>query len=277
MRLSIRHITTYAYEPTAARVALKLRLFPATLPSQTVRSWRVTVNGEEPQTRCSNGWGDEEAIWIAQDGASEVQVLAEGVVETRDVNGVLRNWKMPARPAMFLRETALTEPSPEILELAISATEGKHGLASAHALSEAVSEAIEYRANSTTPDTTAAEALRQGSGVCQDHAHVLIAAARSLGAAARYVVGYLFVGEGDEAALADEIGTHAWVEIWIDGLGWVGFDPSNRICPTDHYVRLAAGLDAVDAAPLRGSVTGATEETLATEVQVAQTQSQTQQ
>jgi transglutaminase-like putative cysteine protease len=114
--------------------------------------------------------------------------------------------------------------------------------------------------------------MTQGAGVCQDHAHVLISAARSLGAAARYVVGYLFIDENAEEEVVTEGETHAWVEIWVDGLGWVGFDPSNRICPTEHYVRLASGLDAPDASPLRGSVSGLSEEELDAEVQVIQSQ-----
>lgn len=269
MLLSIRHRTLYRYEPPAARVALKLRLYPAVTASQTPRSWAVTVNGATPQMRLANGYGDEESVWLDHDGAEAVEIVAEGVVETRDTHGVLRGWRMAARPAMFLRETALTAPDAAIATLARDATAGETGIAAAHALSEAVRAAVDYRPGATTATTTAAEALNLGAGVCQDHTHLLIAGARSLGAAARYVVGYLMVGEGDGEALSAEEETHAWAEIWIDALGWVGFDASNGICPTDRYVRLAAGLDAPDAAPIRGSVTGAAEETLAADVRVA--------
>lgn len=272
MLLSIRHRTLYRYDPPAARVALKLRLYPATAASQAPRAWSVTVNGEAPEMRLVNAYGDGESVWLAEDGADEVEVLAEGVVETTDTSGVLRGWRMAARPAMFLRRTKLTAPDDDLAAMAREATEGKTGIAAAHALSAAVREAVDYRPGTTDVETTAAEALRQGAGVCQDHAHVLIAAARSLGAAARYVVGYLLVGEGDAPEIASETETHAWAEIWIDGLGWVGFDASNGLCPTDRYVRLASGLDAVDAAPIRGSVTGTTEESLEAEVQVIQAQ-----
>ncbi|MFV0473374.1 MAG: transglutaminase domain-containing protein [Pikeienuella sp.] len=272
MLLSIRHRTFYRYDPPVSRAALKLRLFPAATASQAIRSWSVTVNGEAPEMRLVNGYGDEEAVWLADDGAEEVEILASGVIETTDTHGVLRGWRMAARPAMFLRRTALTAPDEGVAAMAREATGGKTGIAAAHALSAAVGEAVDYRPGTTTAETTAAEALRQGAGVCQDHAHVLISAARSLGAAARYVVGYLLVGEGDAPEIASDTETHAWAEIWIDGLGWVGFDASNGLCPTDRYVRLAAGLDAVDAAPIRGSVTGATEESLEAEVQVTQAQ-----
>ncbi len=272
MLLSVRHRTTYRYEPSAMRVALRLKMFPGPSTAQRPLSWAVTVNGTAPDTKIINGYGDAEAIWLSTDALDEVEVVAEGVVETFNTHGVLRNWDMKARPAMFLRETALTKPDDAIRGLAQEATAGTTGLASAHALSTAVRDAIDYRPGSTDADTTAAEAMTQGAGVCQDHAHVLISAARTIGAPARYVVGYLYVDEESDPDIITQAETHAWVEIWVDGLGWVGFDPSNRICPTEHYIRLASGLDAPDATPLRGSVTGSVEEALDADVQVVQSQ-----
>lgn len=277
MLLSVRHRTTYRYDPAAQRVALRLKMFPALSSSQTPRSWSVLVNGTAPNTRITNGYGDDEAIWHSAAKLEEVEVVAEGIVETINSHGVLRNWPMKARPAMFLRETSLTKPDEAIRDMALSATNGETGLAAAHALSAAVRDAIDYRPGSTDSATTAAEAMTQGAGVCQDHAHVLISAARSLGAAARYVVGYLFVDENSEEETVTEGETHAWVEIWVDNLGWVGFDPSNRICPTEHYIRLASGLDAPDATPLRGSISGMVEESLDADVQVVQQIVQSQQ
>jgi transglutaminase-like putative cysteine protease len=116
-----------------------------------------------------------------------------------------------------------------------------------------VRERVEYGTGSTSAASTAAEALAQGRGVCQDHAHLFVSAARTLGIPARYVAGYLLSDQGE--ALHE---THAWAEAWVPGLGWVGFDSTNGICVTDHYIRLCGGLDAHDAAPVRGSVYGAT-------------------
>ena len=76
--------------------------------------------------------------------------------------------------------------------------------------------------------------------------------ARSVGIPARYVIGYLFATEDD---LTDEA-SHAWAELHIDGLGWVGFDVANRCCPDDRYIRLGSGLDAADGAPIRGVAFG---------------------
>jgi len=272
MLLSINHRTHYQYAPAASRVALRMKLFPTPTASQVIKSWSVTVNGQAPTSRLTNGFGDDEAIWLEHGGATDVEVVAKGQVSTTDTKGVLQGWKQAARPSVFLRSTDLTAPDEAIDTLAHDTTAGKTGLEAAHALSSAVREAVDYRPGVTTADTTAAEALKQGSGVCQDHAHVLITAARTLNMAARYVVGYLFIGDGDSEDLVSQAETHAWAEIWIDTLGWVGFDPSNGICPTDHYIRLASGLDAPDASPLRGSINGMSEEHLTAEVQVIQSQ-----
>ena len=137
----------------------------------------------------------------------------------------------------------------------------------------AVRDRVEYVPGATDAHTGAAEALADGKGVCQDHAHIFIAAARTLAIPARYVTGYLVL-DGEQGT-ADA--HHAWAEAWVEGLGWVGFDVANRVCPTDRYVRLAAGLDAGYAAPIVGSRRGGETETLDVSVTVQQQQQSAQQ
>src|SRR5690606_11899796 len=123
---------------------------------------------------------------------------------------------------------------------------------------------IAFRPGVTETHTTAAEAFALGQGVCQDHAHALITVARLRELPARYVSGYLHStadGQAHEAA-------HAWAEIHVGNLGWVGFDAANRCCPDERYVRLGSGLDASDAAPIRGVAMGTGAERLAIRVQV---------
>jgi transglutaminase-like putative cysteine protease len=126
-----------------------------------------------------------------------------------------------------------------------------------------VRDAIDYRIGETHAETTAAEALAHGFGVCQDHAHVFISAARHAGMPARYVSGYLWDPRDTEYEAS-----HAWAEAYIDGLGWVGFDVANRICPTDAHIRVACGLDYLEAAPARGLRRGGGEETLEVRLRV---------
>jgi transglutaminase-like putative cysteine protease len=111
-----------------------------------------------------------------------------------------------------------------------------------------------------------AEALARGAGVCQDHTHVFIAAARHLGFPARYVSGYLQAGAGE----APQEAQHAWAEVRIPDLGWAGFDAANGISPDPHYVRVACGLDYEYAAPVRGSRRGGGGEDLDVSVEVGE-------
>ncbi len=276
MKLAIRHRTAYAYDPAVSAVAMRLKLFPSVFAGQKTLSWTVTLNGAATEPDFRNGYGDAVATRFLRGGVTAVEVIAEGVVETADLAGVLRGHRAPLKPGVCLRDTPRTRADALILALAREAdATGGAPIERAHALQDLVTARVAYRAGSTHAATTAAAALAAGEGVCQDHAHVMIAAARALGWPARYVAGYyLASAEGD-----GEGATHAWAEIWVEGLGWVGFDAANDLCPTDAYVRLCSGLDAADAAPLRGHASGVAAETLAVEVSVRplQAQAQTQQ
>lgn len=269
MRITIRHLTEYAYEPPAPRVAFRLKIFPSPNRAQAIDSWRVSVNGEAVEPMLTNAFGDPEGLWFSGRDAAAAAVLAEGTVETTDTAGVLGRVGA-APPALFLRQTPLTRSDAEIRLLA-EAAEGDEPLARMHALSAAVHESLIYRPGVTNSGTTAAQALALGAGVCQDKTHLFIAAARAGGTPARYVVGYLL----DEEAPLQE--SHAWAEVHLEGLGWVGFDPTNQVCPTANYVRLCTGLDADNAAPIRGSITGAAEHRMQVTVDIGQDEAQSQQ
>ena len=265
MKLLVRHQTVYNYEGVAGRAAMRLKLMPCSNAAQTVENWRVSVNDETVTGFSVNSMGDMEAIWMRHDEHDKAVIVAEGLVETHDTHGVL-GWPTARVDARyFLRSTPLTAPSNAIMAMAHGLDVAGTALDRLHALSAAVSDAVPYRAGVTGPDTTAAEAFALGAGVCQDHAQIFIAAARVLGVPARYVSGYLLAQDGD--ALHE---THGWAEALVPSLGWVGFDPSNRVCVTDRYLRLAGGLDADQAAPVRGSVTVAGNITIDADVRIAQ-------
>ena len=137
-------------------------------------------------------------------------------------------------------------------------------LARLHALMGALHQDVAFEVGATSATHTAAEAFGQKRGVCQDHAQIFIAAARVLGVPARYVSGHLSRQDGQH----DQDAAHAWAEIHVGALGWVGFDAANACCPDDRYVRLGSGYDAQDAAPVRGTTFGSGEESLDVRVQV---------
>jgi transglutaminase-like putative cysteine protease len=126
-----------------------------------------------------------------------------------------------------------------------------------HALMTQIGDHMTFDEDPTHSGTSAAEAFTLKRGVCQDYAHIFIAAARRFGIPARYVSGHLSRPEGGEQEAA-----HAWAEAYVPELGWTGFDPANGVCPDQTYLRVAVGLDYLDAAPLRGARRGGGQESL---------------
>jgi transglutaminase-like putative cysteine protease len=247
MLISVRHTTRYAYDAPARYAILSLRLKPPALTGQSVRSWTLTAPAIDKALHFTDGFGNAVSVVALNEEHTEIEIVAEGMVETADCAGVVRGLKEATPPRIYLRHTAPTKPDDAIRELAAGTSSEKGGLARLHELMDIIRARVAYETGTTSPLTTAAQVLEQGRGVCQDHAHVFIAAARSLGFPARYINGYFLSG-----ATQPEAAHHAWAEAYVEHLGWVGFDVANSICPDDRYVRLAAGLDAATASPIRG-------------------------
>jgi len=134
-------------------------------------------------------------------------------------------------------------------------------------LNRALYEAFAYAPEATEVDSPIDVALGKRKGVCQDFAHIMIATARGWGVPARYVSGYLFTKRdaGDRSA-ADA--THAWVEAFVPGAGWVGFDPTNNVLAGERHIRVAIGRDYNDVPPSRGVFKGPANSELAVAVTV---------
>lgn len=263
MRLRITHDTVYRYDGPVADLVQSLRLTPADNAAQRVVDWRIALVGGRFGARLVDGGGDRVESWTLRGPVREVVVAVRGLVDTADTAGVLRGHRELVHPQVYLRYTPATAADAAIRALA-DGTEAEGELALAHALSVRVAGAIAYQPGATHPATTAAEALAGGAGVCQDHAQVLIAAARHRGLPARYVQGYLAA----DASGAPHEAAHAWAELHVGGLGWVGFDPANRCCPDARYVRTGSGFDALDAAPIRGVAAGAAQGALRVDLRV---------
>jgi len=115
------------------------------------------------------------------------------------------------------------------------------------------------------------ELFTHGGGVCQDMAHAMIGVLRNAGIPARYVSGYIF--DPDTGDIGDHLrgaaATHAWVQVWHEGYGWMGVDPTNDKLVDWQYVRTAVGRDYFDVQPLKGVFAGEAEQQLEVSVQVS--------
>ena len=267
MRISVRHRTLYRYDRPIDYTIQLLRMTPREHEGQSVLAWEVRVPGrKEPLPVSEDGFGNIVHAHTVNRPHTETAIEIEGEVETSDTHGVVRGSDERLPPAFYLRPTPLTEADAAIRDLAETAAAGKaKPLDRLHALMDAVRARVAYKVGASDATTTAVEALARGEGVCQDHAHLFIAAAQSLGHPARYVSGYLWAGDSDEPHEA----SHAWAEAYIEDLGWVGFDPANGVSSSELYVRTAVGLDYQTAAPVRGLRRGLAAEDMAVEVQIA--------
>lgn len=263
MRLAIRHMTSYTYDTPVLSSSQIIRLSPRHDGGQSVEKWSVEAFATLDQTsppvavRLLPGTDGHQngthLLSIARRHTSS-SILAMGVVQTTSSDGIVGFDDSDLPLAFWLKQTPQTEAGPPVRDLTLSAwvghetaSDGGADLEAVHRLMNEVRRRVDYVIGATSVTTTADEAVIRGAGVCQDHAHVFIAAARSLGIPARYVSGYLWPGHHEVATAS-----HAWAEAWVNDLGWVGFDPANNVCPTEAYIRVAVGLDYFDASPVRG-------------------------
>ena len=270
MRIVIRHTTRYRFDAPAAHGLQRLRLTPRSGAVQTVHDWNMSVTGAKIEAQYEDHNQNITALISFGASVPEVEVSSAGVVETLDCAGVVGKHTGFMPLWAFLNQTDLTRPGPLLRKLAgrFSAAQfGAEGqtIPILHDLSDAVLDAVRYETGLTDASTSAEAALAAGHGVCQDHAHIFIGAARALGVPARYVSGYLLMD-----GVIDQQAGHAWAEAHVAGLGWVGFDVSNAICPDARYVRVATGVDYQDAAPITGVTLGKGAAQLSVEVSVAQ-------
>jgi transglutaminase-like putative cysteine protease len=260
----VSHLTSYRFAAGAGRLLLALRLWPEPFAGLSVREWQVSVGGLPIKPNARTGYGERTALWAGVPGET-VDILATGIVDVEDRAGVVSGLTTRVDPMLFLRSTRRTRADKAIRELGTGGPANNGAIVEwLHGLMRDVRSRLAYVTGATDSATSAADALTMGQGVCQDHTHIFIAAARAHGIPARYVCGYLLAA-ADTMAVHE---THAWAEVYVDRLGWVGFDPSNGLCPTDRYVRLTTGLDAADAAPIRGTAQGSASTGLYADVRI---------
>lgn len=270
MRLKITHTTEYRYDDPVQYSLQRLRLCPLDGPGQKVISWNIAVDGATVEAGFNDQFGNHTHLVSTEGNSRSVHIVASGEVETEDRAGVFGPHQGYVPLWLYLRETPRTKPGKLTRELARSLT-GDNELARMHDLMGKLNAQIAYEPGTTGTETTAEQALEAGRGVCQDHAHAFIAVARLMNLPARYVSGYLLMDDR-----AEQVATHAWADVHLPGLGWVGFDAANNHCPDARYVRLATGLCYADASPVSGMRIGIAGEDLTVKLVVEPSQSQSQ-
>lgn len=261
MRIRVDYSTIYDYAVPAMDVLQLLRVQPRGTETQHVIGWRIDTDTDGHLRRSEDAYGNITHMFYPDGPVRRMALHVTGEVDTVETHGILSGTAEPLPATVFLRTTPLSAPDADIIQFARRQVQGD-ALATCHALTAALYEGFTFDPDVTHAHSDAAHAFQIKAGVCQDYAHVFVAAARSLGIPARYVSGHLVRADG----MITQPAAHAWAEAMVEGLGWVGFDPTNGVSTTEAYLRVAVGLDYLDAAPIRGARRGGGAETMTVSV-----------
>ena len=264
MRLSIDHRTTYRFTRPQRRLVQMLRLTPEDTHDQTIAAWRIDVDCDARLRTARDGFGNHVTMLYAEGPLDGIEIAVTGEVLTSDTPGLLRGALDPLPPAIFCRSSPLTQADAALGAFVAEVATGADRVAALHALNLALHRRFRVFNTRAQATTTAAEAFALSDAAPRDMAQMMVAAARLLGSPARYVSGYCLSGFGG----ATRPTPHGWAEAYVDGVGWMAFDPCFGLPADENYVRVAIGLDAAGAAPVAGSRLGSGEERVTAAVSV---------
>ena len=271
MHLHVRHANRFTYDAPVTEAYSELRLRPLDRSGQRCLSFQLRLDPHEAVSEAVDSFGNVVHHFDILASHEHLEVVAESEVLTAEASVERLAGLDPLDAWTFSQPTVYAPFAADLIALGrANRREDGDVRATAQALTHDVFERLRYEKGATTVRTTAAESLALGAGVCQDFTHVYLAAARSQGIAARYVSGYLYSpgdawgGGGDDEAVA----SHAWVDVFVPGEGWLSLDPTHDAPQDARYIRLAVGRDYADVPPTRGVFKGRASETLSVEVRL---------
>ncbi len=261
MHLKIRHRTEYRYETPVHYSIQELRLTPANVAGQKIDKWKIST-----PIKASNSidaFGNTYSVFVQESPYTSMMIEAEGEVQTEGASEFIDDAKAVS-PFYLLQQTNLTEPSEAMLEYFAPHLPKTNSVDAVLKLAGAVQEAITYNPGQTNFATTAAQSFAMRSGVCQDHAHVMLSICRASNIPARYVSGYFFAEESPNLA------SHAWIDFCSDiakGI-WHSVDITHACLVDARHIRLAIGRDYYSAAPVKGVRSGGGGEELTANISI---------
>ncbi len=286
MIYDIRHVTTYEYDAPVTFGRCLLRLMPAARAGQIIHAHELTI-APAPAQRIDrlSFFGARETLITLDKAHARLNLESRARVEVRrpiDADAQGAPWEQvredayradamePTSPAHFIYPSAMAPLAGEVTRYArASFTAGRPILEAARDLMGRMHRDFSYDPTATIVSTPLIDAFRNRRGVCQDFAHIMIAALRGLGLPAAYASGYLrTLPPPGQQKLMGADATHAWVWLWAGAAGWVGLDPTNDVQVGEDHILIAAGRDYAEASPLEGVIFGADAQDLKVEVDV---------
>jgi transglutaminase-like putative cysteine protease len=270
MILKVEHSTLFEYEEPIYETAAEVRLHPASsVGSQQCASFNLQVTPPAAIFDYADFYGNRVHHFNILQSHKQVRIVATSVVETAShpKTGPFTEDKILLLD--LLSESHYVHFDPAIRSLAASFSQIGDPYRQATEICRHINDTFLYEPGATDVHSTSAVVMALGRGVCQDFAHIMLAACRHLGLPARYVSGYLY-GGGSTPEGQDEA-SHAWCEVWCGAeTGWAGFDPTHKtLFVDDRYIKIGTGRDYGDVPPVRGTYKGTSAEKLGVSVRVS--------
>ena len=265
MLIRVEHTTSFTYAARISEAYTELRVRPLSGGGQHCTSFRLVT--DPPGVRVRNyrdRLGNHVQHLEVLEDHDRISISAFSEVSTPAVFSDPARDSSPLEGYDYLAPTGYAPFSDALLELSAFADGPGTETERAVEVMRRVRALLVYETGATNVMTRADSALELGRGVCQDFAHVMLAACRRAGISSRYVSGYLYDPLG-----VGEVASHAWVDILDAERGWVSLDPTHDREQTAAYVRVAVGRDYADVPPTRGVYKGTAEETLEVAVRIA--------
>ena len=287
MLLEIRHVTQYHYDHAVRESVMELWMQPQKGPSQRLIRFDLDLEPAAQLFSYADTFGNAVYYFDVPQPHRELTIVACSAVETDAPEPPPAALDMGEWDRMksdfvlgdcfdFLRPHGFVQPTDAlhafIAERGLDELRRLDPLSAMHRLTEAIYSSFGYQAGVTEADSPIDLAIGAGRGVCQDFAHIMLAICRLWGIPARYVSGYLFTDRkyGDRS---DPDATHAWVEVFLPTLRWVGFDPTNNTLAGERHIAVAIGRDYRDVPPSRGVYKGDADSELEVAVSVRRAKS----
>jgi len=280
MTYSIRHLTSFSYQPAVGESVMEVRLQPRSDTRQRCLSSALSVDPPANVMVYRDFYGNAVHHFDIPGKHHTIEVMSEAAVEMlpRTALETLKHssWEELDELAgngdywEMLLPSQYAQMTPALNELRKEFKLERQGdpLSLLERLNTAIYEAFEYVPNTTRVDSPIDDALESRQGVCQDFAHIMIALVRQLRIPCRYVSGYLYHGDKDHDR-STAGASHAWLEAYLGELGWVEFDPTNNLIGCERHIRVAVGRDYADVPPTRGVHRGEAESELRVRVTVS--------
>jgi transglutaminase-like putative cysteine protease len=280
MNFSIHHVTKFGYDAPITESVMELRMQPRSEGSQRLLKFDLSLRPSARLASYQDHLGNTVHHFDIPAQHRQLVITAKSLIEMQtlaplpdaldasawdELDLLVKDgdyWEMLV-PSDFARPTSMLNE----LARELNIRRRDDPLTVLRELNTAIYETFDYVPQSTSVDSPIDDALREHKGVCQDYAHIMIALARELKIPCRYTSGYLFhrIEYNDRSA---QDATHAWVEAFLPGLDWVGFDPTNNLIAGERHIRVAVGRDYADVPPTRGVFKGTAESELSVAVQV---------